>query len=250
MDELVLNTQIVGDGPPLLLVHGFGISFNIWKGLVPLLRPYFTLVMVELPGIGKSPISQPGRDYLCAATEALKQVRCDLGFDTWDVLGYSTGSRIAEAYVQIDAEHVRKAIFLCPLKVKNYKLLILRFGLLTGRIIPGFIPWVLNGWRLKLLIFIYGFSFHSNAYMNEWQAEIRSAPVQVLIETAKLVIPVGTRPFFVPVPFSLIWGDKDLVANRPRIPEKRDHFIHASHAAPILAPEEISDIIINYFDRS
>ena len=46
---------------PLLLVHGFGISFNIWKELLPLLCPYFTLVMVELPGIGESPMPRPGR---------------------------------------------------------------------------------------------------------------------------------------------------------------------------------------------
>lgn len=206
--------------------------------------------MVELPGIGKSPMSQPGRDYLCAATEALKRVRCDLGFDSWDVLGYSTGSRIAEAYVRTDAEHVRKAIFLCPLKVENYKLLIVRSGLWVGRIIPAFIPWVLKGWRLKLLIFIYGFSYHPDAHIDEWQAEIRAVPVPVLVETVKLVIPVGTRPFFVPVPFSMIWGNRDLVPNKPRNPEKRDHFIHASHAAPILAPEEISEIIIKYLDNS
>ncbi|MEZ4836317.1 MAG: alpha/beta fold hydrolase [Caldilineaceae bacterium] len=50
-----LSYRIVGEGPPLLLLHGFGISYNIWQALVPLLHSHFQLILVELPGIGASP---------------------------------------------------------------------------------------------------------------------------------------------------------------------------------------------------
>jgi pimeloyl-ACP methyl ester carboxylesterase len=250
MDELVLNHQIAGDGPPLLLVHGFGISFNIWKELVPLLCQYFTLVIIELPGIGKSSMPPPGDDYLCAAVQAVERVRRAREFETWNVLGYSTGSRIAEAYVRNYANHVSQAVFLCPMKVENFKLLILRLSFWVDSFIPTFIPWMMSSWRLKFLIFVFGFSLHPDSHIDDWQTEIGLAPIRVLKETAKMMIPVGTRPFSVPVPFSLIWGDTDIVPIKPRKPEGRDHFIHANHAAPILAPVEISEIVINFLDKS
>ena len=206
--------------------------------------------MVELPGIGKSSLSQITKDYLCEAIEAIERVRCVLGFDTWNVLGYSTGSRIAEAYVQTYASHVTRAIFLCPLKVESFKLIIVRFCFWIDGFIPTFIPWILRGWRLKILIIIYGFSLHSDAHIEDWHAEISKAPVQVLTETANLIIPIGTKPFFVPVPFLLIWGSSDLVPNKPHKPGQLDHFVQASHAAPILAPGEISEIVLNFLNKA
>ena len=249
MDELVLNYKIAGDGPPLLLIHGFGISFNIWKELVPLLCPYFTLVMVQLPGIGESPMPAPGKDYLCATVEALDSLRRDLGFDEWDILGYSTGSRIAEAYVRAHADHVCQAVFLCPLKIEKYKVLLAQLCFAFDKIIPGLIPWTLRGARLKFLVLLLGFSLRPDPHVREWQNEISKACVDALKETAKMVIQVGTRPFSVPVPFILIWGDTDMVTAKPFRPGERDHFINANHAAPILEAREMSDILINFLRK-
>ena len=63
----MLSYRVEGNGPPLLLVHGFGISFNIWQQLAPLLRPHFRVVMIELPGIGASALPEDGTSYLRAA---------------------------------------------------------------------------------------------------------------------------------------------------------------------------------------
>ena len=250
MVEQTLNYQTAGSGPPLLLVHGFGISFNIWKELVPLLCPYFTLVMVELPGIGKSPLSLSGDDYLSTAVKALEQIRSGLRLETWDVLGYSTGSRIAEAYVQAYASHVRRAIFLCPLQVERYKLLLVRFFFWSDKFIPVFIPWMLRDWRLKILILLFGFSLHTDAHIEEWKTEIGSASIHTLKQTIKMVLPVGTKPFSVPVPRLLIWGDADIVTIKPRKAEECDHFVHSNHAAPIQVPQIISEIVLHFIDQS
>jgi pimeloyl-ACP methyl ester carboxylesterase len=246
MDNLVMNYRVVGNGPPLLLIHGFGISFNIWKNLLPLLCSYFTLVMVELPGIGKSPMPYPGRNYLYSSVDALDQVRSNLGFDIWNVLGYSTGTRIAETYVKAFPAHVSKVIFLCPLKVENIKILLLRCCFGIDRLVPVTIPWLLSGWRLKFLILVLGFSLQSDPLIEDWQSEISRRPVQALKEIAGMIIPIGTKPFYVPRPYSMIWGDKDLVPFRPRKPELSDYFIHANHAAPVLAANEVSEIVLNF----
>ncbi len=236
-DALGLNYKVEGNGPPLLLIHGFGISFNIWQEMLPFLRPHLTLVMVELPGVGRSPLPPPGEAYLRVATSAFEGVRLALGLETWDVLGYSTGSRFAEAYVQAYGRHVGRVIFLCPLVVDALKVFGLRFGLWVDGVLPAVGDWILCGWRLKFLISLFGFNLHPDPHAEEWYATIRALPVQVLKETLKVAAGPGTNPFSVPVPFSLIWGDADIVPVRPRRRGARDQFIHASHAAPVLAAE-------------
>ena len=46
------HVQVVGDGPPLLLLHGTGSATHSWRGLVPLLEARFRLVAIDLPGHG------------------------------------------------------------------------------------------------------------------------------------------------------------------------------------------------------
>jgi pimeloyl-ACP methyl ester carboxylesterase len=50
----------IGDGPPLLLLHAFGLSRAAWKPVVPLLAQERELLLVDLPGHGKSPMPSPG----------------------------------------------------------------------------------------------------------------------------------------------------------------------------------------------
>ena len=61
-----------------------------------------------------------------------------------------------------------------------------------------------------------------------------------------MVIPMGAMSFSVPVPFSLIWGDMDIVPIKPRKPARHDYFVHANHAAPMLAADKISEIVIPF----
>jgi len=244
MNEVILNYQVVGDGPPLLLIHGFGISFDIWKNLIPFLRPHFTLVMVELPGIGQSPMPA-SETYLSASVDALECLRSALGFETWDVFGYSTGSRIAEAYVQTYAPHVRHIIFLCPMFVDIPKLLFLRLGFWIDGLVPAAGTWLLRGWRLRFFISLFGFNLISDPHTTEWYAQISAAPVNVLKETVKIVAALGLRPFDVPVPFSIIWGDADIIPVTPRKRQPHDYFVKSNHAAPIVAAREVAGTILS-----
>ncbi len=245
-----LNYRVEGDGEALLLVHGFGVSFNIWKKLVPLLRPYFTLIMIEAPGIGGSPFEKSGQSYLAASVEAIECLRSMLGFDSWNVLGYSTGSRVVEAYVRTYASRVRGLIFLCPLVLPRFTSLNLRFSLWIDKFIPAYGDLILTGWRLKFLIFLLGFSLKQNSLAGEWFEEISQNPRNVLKETLRMISPTGTCPLEIPMPASYIWGKDDFVTQRPRRPGPHDFLIHANHAAPVLAADEVSELIIELLGSS
>jgi pimeloyl-ACP methyl ester carboxylesterase len=243
MDEVILNHQVAGDGPALLLVHGFGISLNIWKNLIPFLGSNFTLVMMELPGIGKSPMPARDRDYLGSCVDSLEALRLALGFKAWDVLGYSTGSRVAEAYVQAHARSVGRAIFLCPVALDLLKAAGLHFGFWLDGFTPAAGDWLLRGRSLRFFVSWLGFNLLPDPHAEEWTAEIGGRPLPVLKETLRVIDRLGRRPFSVPVPFDMIWGDMDVVPATPPRGGGRDHFVHANHAAPVLAAEEVAATI-------
>jgi pimeloyl-[acyl-carrier protein] methyl ester esterase len=46
----------IGQGPTLVLLHGWGWSSEIWGPLIPQLSQRFQLVLIDLPGFGKSPL--------------------------------------------------------------------------------------------------------------------------------------------------------------------------------------------------
>src|SRR6185437_12924270 len=50
--SLYMETQ--GQGPELLLLHGWGLHGGIWDTLVPKLAPHLRITRVDLPGHGRS----------------------------------------------------------------------------------------------------------------------------------------------------------------------------------------------------
>ena len=234
----------------MLLLHGFGVSFNIWRNLLPLLCPYFSVVMVELPGIGESPLAAKDQSYLTASVESIERLRSRLGIESWNVLGYSTGSRIAESYARAYPSRLRNLIFLCPLLMSRFLNISLRISLWLDKFLPAYGDFILTGWRFKMLISLVGFNLKPNNLEDEWFEEMSGNPRNVLKDTLRMIAPLGTRPFDVPVPASFIWGDDDIVPVRPRRPGSRDFFVHGNHAAPMLAADEVAAVIIRLLIKS
>jgi pimeloyl-[acyl-carrier protein] methyl ester esterase len=51
---LSLYTETAGNGPDLVLIHGWGLHSGIWDGFAPLLETSFRVTRVDLPGHGRS----------------------------------------------------------------------------------------------------------------------------------------------------------------------------------------------------
>jgi sigma-B regulation protein RsbQ len=48
------NVHVVGDGPPMLFVHGFGCDQNMWRLLAPHFAENYTCILIDLVGCGQS----------------------------------------------------------------------------------------------------------------------------------------------------------------------------------------------------
>jgi pimeloyl-ACP methyl ester carboxylesterase len=241
----MLRYRLEGNGLPLLLVHGWGVTYAIWQNLAPLLKPHFQLIMIELPGIGGSPEPPADQPYYLACAEAIEEVRVALGIERWAVLSYSSGTRAAEAYVQRYAQSVSQAIFLCPTYIMEIWAIFVR--LLSMPHPTKLTNWIFSDWRLYSLVRALGFNGERHDYTYVWTNEIELQPLESLVRSLCEMPQRGRAPFQVPaVPTLFIWGDKDALIAQPRYPRENDVFIPANHSAPMLAALDVAEVVVPF----
>src|SRR5881397_3578016 len=67
IDNVELHYLTAGNGPIVILLHGFAETSRMWRPLVPLLAEKFTVIMPDLPGIGDSSIPMDKIDMITSA---------------------------------------------------------------------------------------------------------------------------------------------------------------------------------------
>ena len=107
-----IHTRIAGDGPPLLLLHGYPQTHVIWHKIAPQLARDFTVVATDLRGYGdsgKPPTTDDHAPYSKRAM-ALDQVEVmeALGFDRFAVVGHDRGGRVAHRMARDHGNRVSK----------------------------------------------------------------------------------------------------------------------------------------------
>lgn len=91
-----LAYDMVGEGPPLLLLHGFTGSAGTWSMLLPALAERHRVIAPDLLGHGRSEaVREPRRYGLDRQADDLAALLSTLGAASADVVGYSMGGRIA-----------------------------------------------------------------------------------------------------------------------------------------------------------
>ncbi len=84
-----------GDGPPLLLLHGFTGSGRSWQPLLADLSPHFRIITVDLPGHGLSVMpDDPNRYAMPMVAADIELLLHEMGYTQSALLGYSMGGRL------------------------------------------------------------------------------------------------------------------------------------------------------------
>jgi pimeloyl-ACP methyl ester carboxylesterase len=93
---LQMHAVIGGEGPPLLLVHGWPETWYAWRMVMPALAEDFEVIAVDQRGIGLSDKPHDGYDIGTLAAD-LVGVMDALGHDVFALYGTDTGMPIAHA---------------------------------------------------------------------------------------------------------------------------------------------------------
>ncbi|MGH8238658.1 MAG: alpha/beta fold hydrolase [Steroidobacteraceae bacterium] len=99
-----LHYLVVGQGDPVLLLHGFGQSSHMWRPLMRELAKNHTVIAADLRGAGQSDAPEEGYAKSSMARD-VHALMTGLGYDKVSVVGHDMGLMVAYAHaVQFPSE--------------------------------------------------------------------------------------------------------------------------------------------------
>jgi haloacetate dehalogenase len=116
LDDIRIAFRRAGEGPPLLLLHGFPQTNMMWHRIAPKLAEHFTVIAADLRGYGDS--STPDSDathspYAKRAMAAdMVQLMQQLGHRHFMVAGHDRGGRVAHRMARDHADRVSRVAVL------------------------------------------------------------------------------------------------------------------------------------------
>jgi haloacetate dehalogenase len=128
-----------GSGEPLLLLHGFPETSDMWHAVAPLFATTFTVVCADLRGYGRSSCPPSADDHAPYSKRAMAHdmVQCmrRLGYESFFVAGHDRGGRVAYRMALDAPQAVRKLAVLDVLPTS------VSWDLADAKFALGFWPW-------------------------------------------------------------------------------------------------------------
>lgn len=118
VDGAQLHYVIGGQGPAVVLLHGFPETWWTWRQVMPVLARAHTVIALDLRGIGCSSLAPTGYDTQTLARD-VHQLVASLGLPQVALVGHDLGGWVAYAYARQYRDQVSHLV-------------------LSGAAIPGF----------------------------------------------------------------------------------------------------------------
>jgi haloacetate dehalogenase len=137
----IYRPGVAGDGPAVLLLHGFPQTHYCWHRVAPALTGRNTVVVCDLKGCGESrsaPGGRLGEGYSNRERAAeLLALMAQLGFERFSVVGHDRGGRVAYRMALDHPEAVER------LSVLNIVPTVDQFERMAGDVSIDYYPWFL-----------------------------------------------------------------------------------------------------------
>jgi pimeloyl-ACP methyl ester carboxylesterase len=111
VNGIMLHYVRGGNGPAVILVHGFPEDWFEYHAIMPRLAKQFTVVAVDLRGVGAS-TAKPGGYDAANMAEDVHQLVAALKLDRVYIVGHDIGGQVAYAFVRRYPEATRGAMIL------------------------------------------------------------------------------------------------------------------------------------------
>ncbi len=204
-----IHSEIIGNGPVLVMIHGWSMHSGVWRPLAERLARHFQVVCLDLPGHGRSESCQPYQ--LQAVTDVLADA---VASEHFTLMGWSLGATVAIDMARRYPHRVEKLVLMAgnPCFVERSD-----WPGVSGDVLTMFSALLLNNWRQTLTRFmalqVNGLSEGKNR-LKELKAVMEQAPLpdQTALK-AGLEILAGTdlREAFkdLPQPVMALFAEKD-----------------------------------------
>jgi len=110
-DIVTANVKTEGDGPPVVLIHGFGAALDWWDEIAPALARTHRVIRLDLIGHGGT--EAPGSGYAIERQAALVATVLDeLDIARAVVVGHSMGGEVATAFTEANPGRVERLVLI------------------------------------------------------------------------------------------------------------------------------------------
>jgi len=263
--DVRLSTYVVGEGPPVVMLHGLGGTKISMLPLVPALAPHHRVIIPDLPGHGESakPVSTEYTPRNYART--VRRLMDALDVDKAIVVGNSLGGRIAIELGVRSPDRVRALGLIAP-AVPGFRV---RYILGFTRVLPtelGAVPFPLREKWMKTAIRRlladpsrlpdHGYTGAAEEFIRIYRSsEARMA----FFDSLRHILTEQPRPFWAHVrrvraPALIVWGTADrLVPARlaPKLAQELPHaellmLPHVGHVPQFEVPERTSQAVAKF----
>ncbi len=111
MNGVRINYKIGGQGPAVVLLHGYTETSHMWLPLMPLLAKSHTVIAPDLRGAGDSERPQGGYDKKTMAND-IRELVHELGYNQVSLVGHDIGLMVAYAYAAQYPAEVSKVVLM------------------------------------------------------------------------------------------------------------------------------------------
>lgn len=247
-----IHYEVIGQGQPLLMLHGWAMHSKVWSDFAELLSQHFQVILVDLPGHGFSEVIEPFE--LDTVVNALLPV---LPAQPVLLLGWSLGATVALAMAQRMPERIRHLLVLAgnPQFIGNDT-----WPGVKSETLDAFADMLKVDVQQTLIRFlalqVNGLA-HGKALLQGLKSAIQACPapadavlqagLQVLKTTDLRDVVVRTE-----IPITMILGDKDTLipidcgqAVQQLNPQVSLQILESAGHAPFLShPEQLLEIIL------
>ncbi len=247
LDRVILNYKLIGEGPPLLILHGWASSSDAWvETQERLSQQGYTVWVPDLPGFGQSdppPVAWGVNDYARLIENFARQLNIEKFF----LLGHSFGGRIGIRIATLWPDRVRGLILCASAGIKPKRTLKHIIFLALAKMGKSLLSW-------PLLNYLHSFARKVLYFLAREQDYYRAQGV--MKETMGMIIEEDLRPDLgkIVAPTLIVWGSKDQLTPlsdafimQKEIPQASLEIVkEAGHRLPYEVPKIFTDLVSKF----
>lgn len=191
--------QLIGQGEPLVLLHGWGCNWQIWHPLIAGLSDNYQLIIPDLPAFGQSadpPLSWNSLEYVEWLVAFLTEVSPDSKFT---LIGHSFGGKVATLFAVKYPDRVKRLICIDSAGIPDKLTANQLFKQTLVSLIPARLKTALSPETRAKILGTLGVSSDHSFSTSKQRAILKQVVEENIVEQLTLV----------KQPTLLIWGEND-----------------------------------------
>jgi pimeloyl-ACP methyl ester carboxylesterase len=210
----LLRIARLGNGPPLMLLHGYPDNLQIWCELAPRLADRFEVIAFDWPGMGYSE-AWPGGTTPFHMADRMRMLLDDLGLERVSLIGMDMGGQPALAFAAKHPERIGHLIVMNSLVLwdekTSWEIQVLRkYG--WNRLILRRLPWLVFK-RAERTFLPPGVKLSSELRADLWdsfrQPKVRSFIARLCAGYQGTLARLAEQYSSIVCPTLVLWGERD-----------------------------------------